>query len=302
MYLWLFFALAFGLWWVQAALLYVPGTKTKKQDSRSIFSNPEGYRSPADLGLLRFEEHYLRCKDNVRIHSWLILQDNERLCPTIILFHGNAGNIGTRLPNAQHLYHIGSNVLLVDYRGYGNSEGSPSELGLIRDAQASLDFLRSREDIDPTKIFVYGQSLGGAVAVALAHLNPGKVCGVVVENTFTSIDEMGLLLVEKMSGNSRPWLIRLLGFVFYFFVANHWNSLRRIRQLTVPILFFSGLADDLVPPAMMQRLYNAALLSSHRKFHGVPGGTHNDTCFRGSTLYYHTLSDFITRLITPNRA
>jgi len=232
-------------------------------------------------------------------HRYWNVSDNSQ-CPTILMFHGNAGNIGTRLPNAKYLYQLtGSNVLLVDYRGYGNSEGTPSEIGLIRDAQAALDFLRTRDDISPAKIFLYGQSLGGAVSIALAHLNPGKICGLVVENTFTNVDEMGLLLVERMSGTNRVWLLRLLSFCFYFFVSNHWNSIHRIRSLTVPILFFSGLSDELIPQTMMQRLYNAAQLSSYRKYHGVPGGTHNDTCFRGSTLYYHTLSDFISRLLSP---
>jgi len=299
-YLWLFSAIVFGLWWVQGALLYSPGTKNKKQDTRSIFSNPEGYRSPAEHGLLKFEEHYLKTRDGVRIHSWLVLQEHCEKCPTILMLHGNAGNIGGRLPNAKCLFQLtGSNIMMVDYRGFGNSEGSPCEVGLIRDAQAALDFLRSREDIDSSKIFLYGQSLGGAVSIALAQLNPGKLCGVAVENTFTTIDEMGLLLVERASGVSKTWVLKALSYCFYFFVSNHWNSISRIRHLTVPILFFSGLADELIPPAMMQRLHNAAQSSSYRKFHAVPGGTHNDTCFRGSQLYYHTFSDFISRLISP---
>ena len=89
--------------------------------------------------------------------------------PTVLYLHGNAGNIGHRLVNVQGLYNsIGCNVALVEYRGYGRSEGTPSEEGLCMDAQAALDFLLTRSDINTEKILVFGRSLGGAVAIDLA--------------------------------------------------------------------------------------------------------------------------------------
>ena len=110
-------------------------------------------------------------RDGTQLHLFLIKQPGEksRKVPTLLYLHGNAGNIGHRLINVQGLYtSIGCNVALLEYRGYGRSEGSPSEEGLCMDAQAALDFLLSRDDIATDKIIVFGRSLGGAVAIDLA--------------------------------------------------------------------------------------------------------------------------------------
>ena len=110
-------------------------------------------------------------RDGTQLHLFLVKQPGEqsKKVPTVLYFHGNAGNIGHRLLNVQGLYtSIGCNVALVEYRGYGRSEGSPSEEGLYMDAQAALDFLLTRQDIATDKIVVFGRSLGGAVAIDLA--------------------------------------------------------------------------------------------------------------------------------------
>jgi len=172
--------------------------KEEREKKRQIKFNVQGYRSPQD-GKLPFEEHFITTKDKIQIHSWLITQDEKSICPTIIFFHGNAGNIGFCLPNAKTLYYTTAcNILMVEYRGYGNSAGIPSEKGLILDGQAAIDFLRSRNDIDHKKIFLFGRSLGGAVAIHLALLNQDKLCGIMVENTFLSIDEMVVVILVRL--------------------------------------------------------------------------------------------------------
>ena len=114
---------------------------------------------------------------------------------TILYFHGNAGNIGHRVPNALlMLVNLKANVVLVDYRGYGKSEGEPSEDGLYLDAEATLDYVMTRPDLDKTKVLLFGRSLGGAVAVRLASANPHRVAAIVVENTFLSIPHMAATL------------------------------------------------------------------------------------------------------------
>ena len=110
-------------------------------------------------------------RDGTQLHLFLVKQSGEKSSkvPTVLYLHGNAGNIGHRLVNVQGLYtSIGCNVALLEYRGYGRSEGTPSEEGLCMDAQAALDFLLTRTDINTEKILVFGRSLGGAVAIDLA--------------------------------------------------------------------------------------------------------------------------------------
>ena len=109
------------------------------------------------------------------------------------MFHGNAGNIGYRLPIAKILAdELRCNVLMLQYRGYGLSSGTPNEKGLMIDAQTGLDYIRQRHELRGTRIVLYSQSLGGAVAIALAARNQkqGDIAGIVLENTFTSMRKM----------------------------------------------------------------------------------------------------------------
>jgi len=233
-------------------------------------------------------------KDGVRIHTWLVFQQEEKeKCPTVLFFHGNAGNIGFRLINARQLHELtGCNVLLVDYRGYGNSDGDPTERGLNLDAQACLDYLRSRSDIDKTKIFVYGSSLGGAVGLTLAYHNQDKIRGIILENTFTSIIDMVVVIAERMQLRRGQLLIR---WFLWFYLTSHWPNAELIRRLRVPVLFMSGLQDELIPPEHMRSLYDTASASSYRQLHTVPTGTHNDTFVKGGHLFYEVFSGFVSR-------
>lgn len=109
------------------------------------------------------------------------------------MFHGNAGNIGYRLPIAKVLENeLRCNVLMLQYRGYGLSSGNPNEKGLMIDAQTGLDYIRTRHDFRDTRIVIYGQSIGGAVAVGLTARNQkqGDIAGVILENTFLSIRKL----------------------------------------------------------------------------------------------------------------
>lgn len=109
------------------------------------------------------------------------------------MFHGNAGNIGHRVPIAKVLEeNAGCNVLMLEYRGYGLSTGTPNEIGLMIDSQTALDYIRQRGELKRNKIVVYGQSLGGAVAIQLVAKNQdaGDVAGLILENTFTSMRKL----------------------------------------------------------------------------------------------------------------
>ena len=196
-----------------------------------VQANPRGFRSPEEYGL-RHDEVWLRADDGVRLHAWLVLQPAEAAAtaPTLIFFHGNAGNLGFRLPNIKALYYTARcNIFIIDYRGYGNSGGEPSEAGLIADGQAALDYLRTRRSpsggsegqsaVDPARLHLFGRSLGGAVALHLAALDAEQherqsaaaaqsgsasaplsppLAGVIVENTFASLADMVIVLAARL--------------------------------------------------------------------------------------------------------
>jgi len=282
-----------GGWWYQDYLLYLPNAEGRKGEQRQTQHNRPGYRTPSEYSI-PFEEHYLTTRDNVRIHTWLLLQESKSIVPTIIYFHGNAGNIGYRMPLGIDLYRsLRVNVLMVEYRGYGNSQGSPSERGLNSDAQASLDFILGRSDLDHGKIFLLGQSLGGAVAIKLANTNQAKICGVIVENTFTCIEDMVIVLAERLKVKSM--FLPALRFFVFFFLTSRWKSKVAVRHLTCPILFISGLADELIPPAQMQELYDSTLESRDRQLCLIMDGEHNTTYSKGAAGYIDACAKFVIK-------
>lgn len=255
-----------------------------------------------------FASYRISCADGVRIHAWLIHApvENWRQAPTILFFHGNAGNIGLRLPNAlQMIQFLSANVLLVEYRGYGDSDSvPPSESGLKLDAEAALRFAQQHADIDSSQLFLFGRSLGGSVALHLAdyairHHIP--LAGVMVENTFTSISSMVDQLMPFLTW-IKPFVLRI-----------GWDSAALVPNLTtIPLLFLAGARDELVPHSHMRDLYQAAVL--HRadpgneskpnplvRMHIIPDGTHNESWLQGGSAYWDAIRDFMAAalLLTP---
>lgn len=285
-----FVTFAVWLYNYQDNLLYFP---TQPSGSKDPDQNPKGFRSPAELDL-PFEDVYVITKDGVRVHGWLIKREDSRHRPTLLYFHGNAGNIGFRLHNASQMYRsLSCNIFLVDYRGYGKSDGKPSEEGLIIDAEAFIRVLHDRPDlgIDPSKIVLFGRSLGGAVAIAAAERCPEDVAGLILENKFLSISHM----VDELM----PWLKRLKPYVLKI----KWDSADRARRLCHPVLLVSGGRDELVPSWHMTRLrqiLGAACDSNNGKhkvsWHLVPDGQHNDTWMKGGEEYYKALAKFLASI------
>lgn len=257
----------------QDALLYFPD---QPENSR-IF-----VQSPRFLGL-PYENLHITTKDGVVLNAIFLKQAGARLgiAPTIIMFHGNAGNIGHRLINAHVLYsYTGSNIFMLDYRGYGKSDGSPSEKGFELDAVASIEYLLSRSDIDHEKIILHGRSLGGAVAFALSYLEQYAdiLFAVVVENTFTSIPDMSKHLFKYLK-QLPSWCYK-----------NKYPSIDRVKSITTPTLFLSGLADQLVPPKHMSKLYNVSG-AYVKRIETFETGTHNET------WQCHGYTDVINRFL-----
>lgn len=151
-------------------ILYVPKVN---QIGGANALNPPRFRNPGEWDM-KFENVFIKTPSGPTIHGWWIPQADSlvRRRATVVFFHGNAGNIGARLPNfAQLHYNLRTNILAIDYRGYGESEGSPSEAGLLEDAVSALLWLEERRDLDHSQVVLFGRSLGGAVAISVAaHL------------------------------------------------------------------------------------------------------------------------------------
>ncbi|ERN11170.1 hypothetical protein AMTR_s00024p00196370 [Amborella trichopoda] len=184
--------------------------------------------TPARLKL-KYEDVWLTASDGVRLHAWFIKFLPDCRGPTMLFFQENAGNIAHRLEFVRiMLQKLQCNVFMLSYRGYGESDGYPSQHGITRDAQAALDYLCQRTDIDPTKIVIFGRSLGGAVGSVLARNNPDKVSALILENTFTSILDM--------AGVVLPFLRWFIGGtskgpkVLNFLVRSPWNTVEAIGE------------------------------------------------------------------------
>lgn len=163
-----------------------------------------GYRSPKERDL-KYETVNLMTKDGIKVHAWLI-QSPTKTLKTILFFHGNAGNMGMWMDNIEQMVRrVGVNVLAIDYRGYGDSQGSPTEKGLVNDAEAALDFVISRK-LDP---YLFGRSLGGAVAIKLAQIRGHEIKGLMVENTFTNISDMVDAVLPRFLAVFKPLILNM---------------------------------------------------------------------------------------------
>lgn len=271
----------------QESMLYVPCVLPGMQ---APSGNPEGYRSPADRGL-EFEDVYLKTSDDMRIHAWFMpAKEKPRTAPTLLFCHANAGNIGLRIPNFdQIIERLQANIFALDYRGYGHSTGTPSEAGLIEDALCAWQWLRTAATegrIDGTQVFVFGRSLGGAVAVALACALRDRgeplPAGILLENTFLSISALVNSLFPLIAFKSlKDRFLRL-----------KWDTHERLSGLEVPLLFLCGEADEMVPHFHMQALKTCATKSPLKRMFVHAEAKHMDLWEVGGDAYWNVQAAF----------
>jgi fermentation-respiration switch protein FrsA (DUF1100 family) len=190
------------------------------------------------------------------------------------------------------LQHLQVNILMVEYRGYGESDTvTPNEKGLKLDAEAALQYCLNHPKIDNNLIYVFGRSLGGAVAFHLAGYAQRKgipLAGVIVENTFSSISSM----VDHLMPFLRPIKSLVLNI--------GWDSTVIVPSLTTPLLFLSGSADTLVPPEHMQKLVQLSKQSTLVRVHIIAGGTHNESWIQGGAAYWNAIVHFLGESRTAN--
>ncbi|MBM4032615.1 MAG: alpha/beta hydrolase [Planctomycetes bacterium] len=233
-------ALCVLLYLTQSRLVYFP------------FREIEG--TPRSLGL-NYEEVKLRASDGVELSAWFI--PRERARGTVLFCHGNAGNISHRLGVISMFHELGFAMLIFDYRGYGASQGSPTERGTYLDAEAAWNHLTNERKVPPQRIVLFGESLGGAVAAWLAkERTPGAL---VLQSTFTSLPDIGARLYW--------WLpVRLLSRFRY-------DARSHVRQAKCPVLVAHSPQDEIVPYALGRQLFEAA--NEPKEFLQL-SGSHND--------------------------
>lgn len=219
-----------------------------------FFPSKQIETTPKDFGL-SYEDVNFITKDGIRLNGWFIPGDGLRW--TVLFCHGNAGNISHRIDIARLFNKAGINIFLFDYRGYGRSEGRPSERGLYIDALSAYDYLCNRRDVDNDKIIVFGESLGGAVATEVARKR--AISALICESTFTSTVDMAKRVYPILPG----WLL----------VTQHFDSISKIKDVDAPVLIMHSKDDEIVPFEFGWRLYQAA--SEPKQFYIMKGG-HNE--------------------------
>jgi fermentation-respiration switch protein FrsA (DUF1100 family) len=238
--------------------------------------------TPERLGI-KFEEVHIPSGSGTEqgdLDAWWLPADSA-IAPTLLYLHGNDKNISAAidLDRAALLHKMGYNLLMVDYRGYGKSTGgSPSEAKVYEDAEATWNYLIKQRASDPKRTFIYGHSLGGAIAIDLAVHHP-EAAGLIAESNFTTMADMGkreypFLPTEQL-------------------LNQRFDSLSKISNLRVPLLLIHGTWDRLVPYQMSQRLFDKAPQPKTLKL--IEGGEHANDALIAPLEYRAAVSEFIQR-------
>lgn len=225
---------------------------------------------PTSLGR-PVEEVRIRTTDGVDLHAFFLPGGGDH---ALLFLHGNAGNASHRLPAAARFADLGLNVLLLDYRGYGLSEGRPSEAGIYRDGEAALGWLAER-GFGPQQTLVFGRSLGGAVALDL--LDGRRAAGLILCATFSSATDMARRI-------GFGWAAPLL--------RGRLDSMQHMAALDTPFVQLHGDADDIVPLELGRKLFSAAPEGLGR-FVTIEGVGHNDIVERGGVDFWNPVSEFL---------
>lgn len=250
----------------EGRFIYYPGF------NRTLFEPPAELR----LGVRRVE---LLTDDQVRLVAWTIPGARDSAGYWLLMCHGNGGNISEagRPYHYAGLRNLGLNLLAFDYRGYGESEGHPSEPGLYRDAEAAYRYLRDSLEVPAERIVLFGHSLGSAVAVDLATRVPAA--GLILDGALTSATDRGQELF--------PWVpVRWIA-------VSRYASIEKIGGLTLPKLFLHAERDEVIPIRHGRRLFEAA--APPKRFVALEGG-HGDAFVNDSADYYGAIRQFLAEL------
>ena len=255
-----------------ATLLPTPACAALEQmflyfPDRELVSTPAAMR-------LEYEDVFFSAADGTRLHGWYL--PGEPGEPVLVFCHGNAGNISHRVDNLQRLRQLGLTVFIISYRGYGRSEGTPSEEGTYSDMRGALSWLKDK-GWRAERMIYFGRSVGAGVALQLALEQPPGA--LVLESPFTSIPAMGRLhysLLWTLGG----WALDA-----------RYDNLEKIRRLKSPLLVFHGDRDNIVPHRMGRQLFDRA--PQPKSFYSIAGAGHNDTYGVGGAGYWQRWREFV---------
>lgn len=249
-----------------------------KEDSFLYFPR-QGLRSTEEFDM-NIETVEFHTSDDVKLVGWIVpSQTLDTSQFWLLYFHGNGGNISSRgyVAHYQALRNLGLNVFAIDYRGYGLSEGSPSEQGLYLDGRAAFDYLVKQRHISPRRIIIFGYSLGAAVAIHLA--SEVDAAGLIVEGAFTSAVDVGR---ERYPFLPINWMMK-----------SRFDSESRMHAVAEPSLFLHAVKDEIIPFEFGRRLFDAA---REPKLFVETAGGHNTAHTADSATFYSNIAEFIQQL------
>ena len=253
-------ALSIYVYFMQSGLVFYPN-----MPGRNLVSTPE------DIGLTYQSVEFIT-EDNIRLHGWFIPNKNAKA--TLLFFHGNAGNISHRLDSIALFHRLELNVFIIDYRGYGQSEGKITEKGTYRDAEAAWNYLNHRQGISGKQIIIFGRSLGASIAGWLASKH--TPAALIIESGFTSI--------PSMAKRFYPFLpIRWLTHIKY-------NTKQYVKNVSCPVMVTHSKNDEIIPYDEGREIFEAA--AEPKQFLDMQGG-HNDGFIVSGPSYVNGLKAFI---------
>lgn len=236
-------------------------------------------RTPGELGL-DFEKAVFKTSDGLWLNGWHIPAENDQ--PTILFCHGNGGNMMHRLDSINIFYKMGLNCFIFDYRGYGTSQGRPSEEGTYLDAAAAYGWLTRQKNIAPDDIIIFGRSLGGSIAAQLAGRVKAKA--LIIESAFTSYVDIGKRFYPYMPVR---WFARF-----------SYRTIDYIRQVHCPVMIIQSRNDEVVPFEFGLELYEAA--NEPKQFVEILGD-HNDGFLVSGEIYNKAWAGWLKFLKENNK-
>ena len=240
--------------------------------------------TPAKVGL-EFDDIFFFTSDGVKLNGWFVSAQSDI---TLLWLHGNAGNISHRIENLLMIHkYLNVNIFIFDYRGYGLSEGIPSEQGLYLDSEAACEFLNCKLNIKIDKqLVIFGRSLGSAVGVNLAIKH--KFRNMILESSFTSFHDIARIIYPTIPVS---YMMKM--------IESRFDSITKIRFVNTPVMFVHGDKDRMVPIEIGRDLFNAANEPKH--FYVIENADHNDTYLIGGELYFNAMKDFIKNTILEDK-
>ena len=253
-------ALSIYVYYMQSSLIYYPN-----MPGRNLVATPE------NIGL-NFQNVEFITEDKVRLHGWFIPNKNAKR--TVLFFHGNAGNISHRLESIEIFHRLELNVFIIDYRGYGQSEGKISEKGTYRDAEAAWNYLSNTQGISGQQIIIFGRSLGASIATWLASKH--TPAALIIESGFTSVASMGQRLYPFLPVR---WLTNF-----------KYDTRQYVKNISCPVMVAHSKNDEIIPYDEGREIFHAAV--EPKQFLEMRGG-HNDGFLVSGSTYIEGLRSFI---------